>query len=417
MKTAKNDRSAVTFEATADELRLVYRPQSDSDWVHQKFEVGDPLVIRRTFHFTGEHLIRGNAAESSVSDSDENLADWLNAERKLKFVVAQAKGDYFEFLPDVLPVGVPVLLARKARPTWKWFIADPRTSVMSIIAGLQPTRIVIGGDEPDAIPIEEYERLVAQFPSATEVKRYVSARVSAVVRQYTDAKVDGEAKLNAVVAKRLSPKLSDLAKPFREGEIVKYAFLLEKLKAMLADEDGYSEAQWQAEILQIVRLLNPKYIQAFTDVRVKDSDANTIRKLDILLVDASGNVDVIEIKKPFDQCIVSTTLYRDNHIPMRELSGTAMQIEKYLRHLNRWGVDGEKKITERYKADLPNGFQIRITNPCGILIMGRDRNLTEAQRLDFEIVRRHYKNVVDIVTYDDLLRRLEFVLSQLRAKA
>jgi len=39
--------------------------------------------------------------------------------------------------------------------------------------------------------------------------------------------------------------------------------------------------------------------------------------------------------------------------------------------------------------------------------------LAAAQRRDFEVVRRKYKSVIDIITYDDLLRRLEFVLKQL----
>jgi hypothetical protein len=41
--------------------------------------------------------------------------------------------------------------------------------------------------------------------------------------------------------------------------------------------------------------------------------------------------------------------------------------------------------------------------------------MSPAQRRDFDVVRRKYRNVADIVTYDDLLRRLDFVLAQLRA--
>jgi hypothetical protein len=81
--------------------------------------------------------------------------------------------------------------------------------------------------------------------------------------------------------------------------------------------------------------------------------------------------------------------------------------------LNRWGHVGEKALTERYAGVLPPDFQIRITNPSGIVIMGRDNNLTPAQRRDFEFVRRKYKSIVDIITYDDLLRRLEYVVTQL----
>jgi len=48
---------------------------------------------------------------------------------------------------------------------------------------------------------------------------------------------------------------------------------------------------------------------------------------------------------------------------------------------------------------------------------GKRYNLGENQRQDFEVVKRKYKNVIDIITYDDLLRRLEFIIKQLDADA
>jgi hypothetical protein len=94
-----------------------------------------------------------------------------------------------------------------------------------------------------------------------------------------------------------------------------------------------------------------------------------------------------------------------------------MQIEKYIFYFNRWGLAGEEFLTKKYKDQLPEGFSIKITNPGGIIIMGRDDTLNEAQRQDFEVVRRKYKSVIDIITYDDLLRRLSFTIEQLRANA
>jgi hypothetical protein len=108
--------------------------------------------------------------------------------------------------------------------------------------------------------------------------------------------------------------------------------------------------------------------------------------------------------------------YRDNFIPLRELSGTVMQIEKYIYYLNRWSYAGEKKLTEKYKEVLPANFQIKITNPGGIIIMGREHNLTAEQKLDFEVVKRKYKHVLDIITYDNLLQRLKITLQQLTKK-
>ncbi|MBR8010442.1 Shedu immune nuclease family protein [Burkholderia vietnamiensis] len=410
-------KPAVVFESVGDQLHLIYRPRDDSEWVRHKFRQGDELVIKGTFHLTREKLVVDDVDAIDVDNARELDPEELEFEDEMAFIVATAEGAYFRFDPDVLPVGVPVLLFKQARPTWKWFSAERKVSILAIVANLKPSRIVIGGSEPDAIPLADYERLIEQFPTPHELKRYVQARTAAVVRQYTDAIVDAEAMLNSYVNKRLQTKSKDIVEPFREADIAKYKFLLKRLKQMLDSEDGYSESTWQKEILQIVRLLNPKYIAAFTEVPVWDSDSSKWRHLDMLLVDASGNVDVIEIKKPFDKCIVTAAVYRDNHIPLRELSGSVMQIEKYLRHLNRWGSEGEVALRKHFGNALPHDFQIKITNPSGIVIMGRDAGLSSAQQRDFEVTRRHYKHIADIVTYDDLLRRLETVLNQLKADA
>ncbi|WP_440524778.1 Shedu immune nuclease family protein, partial [Serratia sarumanii] len=134
--------------------------------------------------------------------------------------------------------------------------------------------------------------------------------------------------------------------------------------------------------------------------------------IDYLLIDSSGNIDIIEIKKPFDKCIVTENEYRDNYIPLRELSGTVMQIEKYIFHLSKSGDSGEKKLTQQFKNKIPDGFEIKITNPGGFIIMGRKSNLRNEQLHDFEIIKRKYKNLIDILTYDDLIERLEFILNK-----
>lgn len=111
---------------------------------------------------------------------------------------------------------------------------------------------------------------------------------------------------------------------------------------------------------------------------------------------------------------MTTGLYRDNYIPLRELSGTVMQIEKYIYYLNRWSIKGEKFLTEKYKDELPENFEIKITNPSGIIIMGRENKLTIDQKRDFEVVKRKYKNVIDIITYDNLIERLKFTIEQIK---
>lgn len=401
-------KPAVEFDAQGTKLYLVYRPDiRDPEHLLRDLAAGKSVTIKGTYHLTQANLFKGRVKR----DPD----DFRDDDSEIRFVVAKAEGNYFVFDAAILNIEARVMVARNVRPTWKWFTAEERTSVVRLLAELKPSRIVIGGDLRDAIPIAEYENLIGQFPSPHEMRLYVQSRLGIVFRELTDAKVDAGAKLDKYVGKRVTGKPKDLAQPFRQMEISKYEFLHANLMAMLDNDEGIPERQWQAQILDVVRLLNPKYIAAFSSVSIKDSLTGGRRQLDFMLVDVNGTVDVIEIKKPFKARIVTTATYRDNHVPHRELVGTAMQVEKYIFHLSRWGTTGEDALTRRYSAQLPPDLKLRIVNPSGLIIMGRDDDLTPEQNRDFEMYRRQHKNVVDVITYDDLLRRLERVLAQLRA--
>jgi len=272
--------------------------------------------------------------------------------------------------------------------------------------------IYVGGDNESAIPESVYRDLLKEFPNTYELNRYASARISSILSSYLDTKEDYEEQYQKYLNRKISKKGANLKVKFSEVELLKYTSLLEKLKSMLNDEVSYSETQWQEELLQIILLLYPKYIYVFKEAPVRDTYNNTNRSIDYLLVDSSGNTDIIEIKKPFDRCIVTERTYRDNYIPLRELSGTVMQIEKYIFYLSKWGRKGEEKLTKHYKDDIADGFQIKITNPSGIIIMGRNKGMSITQQQDFEVIKRKYKNVIDIITYDDLIQRLEFTIAQ-----
>jgi Domain of unknown function (DUF4263) len=369
--------------------------------------------VKGTFHLTYRDLVEDAAEEAANAAGDDEDALWIDDD-KLVFAIATAEGEYFRLKSQVIGFETPVLLHRDARPNWKWFSAERKVSILSIVQSLGLERIVIGGSDPDAIPIPEYERLLDQFPTPYELRRYVQARVGTVVRQYTAPAIDAGALLHAYVDRRTTATAPNLEAPFRQFDAAKYSFALERLRAMLANETGTSEAQWQLEIVEIILLLNPRYIKAFTEVRLWDADTSTWRRIDILLVDASGNVDVIEIKKPMGKPIMLPVRYRDHHLPMRDLVGAMGQVTHYLRHLSRWGPAGEDYLTQLLSTDLPAGFKIRIINPSGIVIMGRSNTLSDAQRREFEVLRRDSKGIVDIVTYDDLLARVQAVLDQLR---
>ena len=210
------------------------------------------------------------------------------------------------------------------------------------------------------------------------------------------------------------------------AELDKFVFLRNTLSAWLDEAESHTEKQWQKMVVSVVLLLFPKYVAVLENVKIADFYSTPGRKksryIDLCLVDANGNIYLIEIKKPFDDVLLSRSLYRDNHVPTKELSGTIMQAEKYLFHLSKWGVDGERELSERYRSDLPADLQIRVTNPKAMLILGRDRRtggaaaLTESQSFDLEVIKRKYANMMDIVTYDDLLRRLDRIIASIASR-
>ncbi|SPT52832.1 Uncharacterised protein [Actinomyces bovis] len=48
----------------------------------------------------------------------------------------------------------------------------------------------------------------------------------------------------------------------------------------------------------------------------------------MVFVGSSGTIDILEIKKPFADCLLSRGRYRDNYVPKRELAGAVVQCEK-----------------------------------------------------------------------------------------
>jgi hypothetical protein len=64
-------------------------------------------------------------------------------------------------------------------------------------------------------------------------------------------------------------------------------------------------------------------------------------------------------------------------------------------------------------------MQIRVTNPKAMVLLGRDKRadgtsaLADDQLFDLEVIKRKYSNMMDILTYDDLVRRLDNVIASL----
>ncbi|MDD4333043.1 MAG: DUF4263 domain-containing protein [Patescibacteria group bacterium] len=394
----------ISFEVKNNFLILIYNAESENnEWVFNKIKESGKVTLRQTFTFTEEDLHNIN-----LKSVDEN-----DYEKPIKFSLAKLADGYFKIEKRILLIDYFVFIYKDVKISLNFFMSTKNISIFKIINKLTSEDVYIGGNSPDAIPKKVFFELIENFPNNYEVAKYVNARISSILRDYFDSTIDSEKEYNQYMNKKISHRGKNLSILFVDNELNKYKIILDKLREMLKDEDKYNEKQWQEEIIQIILFIFPKYIRVFNEAPVRDTYNNKTRLIDYLLIDSNGNTDIIEIKKPFSHCIVTKTVYRDNYIPLRELSGTVMQIEKYIFYLNKWGKKGENKLTNKYKNELPNKFQIKITNPGGIIIMGREDKLSTAQKHDFEVIKRKYKNIIDIITYDDLLKRLQFIIDRL----
>ena len=394
-------------------LCLVYTAeQKDPDWIDKKLQDDGEVTLSRCF------TLKESDETTSQRRFDHAGSRW--------FLLGDNVDGYYVVDKGILGLKYDLLLGAEMKINHRTFLASGPISIFSKIDSLIAEQIVIGGDKVDAIPECEFRRLIELFPTRTTVLRFSHSRISGVLKEYFETMPDALSKLEEHFDRQGKKanktlnidrgKATTYPEPLRENEIAKYRYIYESIVGMLSDPDTYTERVWQQRILDFILLIFPKYVAVLESLHIRDfystPGKSKDRYVDLTLVDANGNIDIIEIKRPFPSCILSGSTYRDNFIPKKELSGSIMQIEKYIFHLNKWGAQGEKEINEKRASELPEGMAIRITNPRGIIILGRDRDFGRAQKFDFEIIKRKYANIADIMTYDDLLNRLRNIISK-----
>ncbi|WP_353712306.1 Shedu immune nuclease family protein [Arthrobacter sp. K5] len=383
----------ITFEDHGSKVVLVYTPSSfrPVTWVDNKLGSEGHATLSQVFTVQKTDLLSQDADDEDDEDDGDN-------EDVRRFVIGSLDGQYRTIRSDVLGLKHDLLIVTTMQLTRSMFVAERNISIFGRIDELLTEQIVVGGDREGAIPVDEFVRLLRRFPTSTEVNYYAATRVTRILREYLETMSDAELRLENYIERRERAETKKGVETHgripaaNELELEKFTYVRDRLVEMLGDAEGYSEAEWQRAVADLFLLVFPQYI-------------------DLMLVGANGCVDIIELKKPFERGLMSKSQYRDNHVPRRELSGSIMQAEKYLFYLSKSGRDGEKAISNKHAASLPVGLEIKIANPKAIILVGRDSNLSAEERFDFEFVRRKYSNVVDIISYDDLLRRLENVIA------
>lgn len=402
----------IQFSLENDRLLLRYQPSDSRDplYVSRELNTTGYATIRKTFHFESSDLV------GPVVQDEANEGECI-------FVFGIAEQDYYRVNRRILDLKHDLLLWKQMTLSHKAFIAHRDISIFRRIDALVNEPIVVGGPADGAIPLESFNELLKNFPTSTETDHYARARVTNVLKDYLGTMSDAQVKLDSFLNQKKTIRNRSKIDFIRDYEPKKFEYVQDEIVAMLreleVDSKAYKEEDWQRQITEFLLLIFPKYVAVLEKVHIKDfypknGKAQTDRYIDLMLVDANGTVDIIEIKRPEPHQLLSRKPgSRGNYTPASALSEAVMQVEKYLFHLSKWGQDGERAIYEKHKDELPDGFEIRITNPKAMIILGRDNDFTGDQKFDFEIIKRKYANIVDIMTYDDLLRRLNNIISMI----
>lgn len=397
---------SIKFKQENNELFIIYSPKNWSlDYIDDKIKESGEFILKKTFYF-----------KSYCNHIDDNFR---------KFKLAELQGEYWVIDKSILDIGYDLKISLDLKIDKKIFIAERDISVFSKLDDLIEEKIIVGGTDEEAIPLEIFDEFLKKFPTTTEINHYASARIEGVLGEYFPTMTPAESKLENFLQRKLKySSKNNIVKQrpiLTTLEISKFEYVYQEIEELLTKkENELYEKEWQNKILEIVRLIFPKYIAVCENVEIYDfyTDKNKrkSRYIDLLLIDFNGNVDVLELKRPFDNKILCTNPKncRDNYIPHRELSTALMQAEKYIFHLNKWGREGEEILTKNLNGFLPENLKVKISNPKAIILLGRSHQFDDRQILDFEIIKKQFSHIADIMSYDDLLNRVGNILSVLK---
>lgn len=399
----------VDIECTGSFILLNYETSSEAKWIGEKIDRNGFVSIKQEhFYFHREDI--------KSSEYDE-----LRDTTAIQFIIGRLKEEHYEIPAYVFQTQHNILIHKDDKITKRKFSIIVENKLFKAIEDTIQAQVIIGGEGKNSIPYKDFIYIVDSCPTKTELLFYTRKRISNSLNDYFDNVRDYGKRYEKYLTRlqKRTPIENTLAS-VAEYETKKYSFILDKLQKMLQTEESYAEKTWRNEIIQIITLIYPKYVAAVKELCIKGTvrEKAENRFVDIALFDVNGNIDVIEIKKPCDQIpLLSSGKYRDNYVPSKDLAGAIMQVEKYIYHLKRMGKEGEKELTaqihkKRRGDSMIENMKVRITNPRGMVIMGRSADLSEEQKNDFEIIRRKYANIVDIVTYDDLIHRLECLIEK-----
>lgn len=397
---------SISFEIINKNLILCYSPTFGIEDILRRLSEDEEVTIKRTFTVTKELLRENGIGEFDFGES-------------LHFCIGHVGNDYIQIDSEVLGTNHKFYFSNDIKLELKMFVAYRNISILRKIDNIIEKDFYVGGnwENNSGISLELFMELIESFPKTSELNKYVNSRIGCILKENLP-ECDKYEEIYKSFIERKSKTLANKANfSFKSNltiELAQFSEALLELEEILKDSEGIPESTWQEKIHYILQLLYPKYILCTREVLFKGIDGYD-KKPDFILVDTNGFVDVLEIKKPEVQVLTKQASYRNNYVPVREFAGAIQQIEKYIFCLTSL-EKSQKDVLEKLRSLLPDNITPEIVNPQAILLLGRSENFNAQQKRDFELIKRQYKNIADIMTYDDLIQRLNNIVISLKQR-
>lgn len=396
-------------------LIAIYTPDSGVNWLFEKLNNNDEYYLKNTYKLTKDKIF-----ESHEIDID------FNEEESIAFQIGIEEENFFKLDKDVFNININIFIDKNIKITPKFFTANKNISILSKLEKVIKESIYIVLDEnyeenhenTNQIPISAYKTLLTTFPNNTELIKYSHMRIATALNEYFNDidtfKVKYEQYLNNKTLPSNNIKFVNSVTPLKLDILLKSH---KELTNMLKEYKSYNEKNWQTKIKDILCVLFPKYLYALREVDFGEINGYN-KHPDFTLIDSNGYIDIMEIKKPDDFQIMRNCTNRNNNVPQKIFTDVIIQTTKYINALNQNHAKSKTNIIKKLKESEPTVDitvdNISINNPKGIILIGRSDKLTKEQRYDFELIKRQYKDITEIMTYDDLLKRLDNLIKKLK---
>lgn len=159
----------------------------------------------------------------------------------------------------------------------------------------------------------------------------------------------------------------------------------------------HPESWWQEYIKSNILLIQQGYIKALNKLNIS---IGTMKFPDFTLVTHDNYLDILEIKKP-TTTIIKLDNSRKNYYFDTEISKAISQTENYINNVNTHANDIRSYLKDHEHLD------IKAIRPRGIILVGDTRTFTtQKEKDDYRLLSHGIKNI-NILTYDELLTRLQ----------